>query len=307
MLKHLSYLFIFCVISSCAQRSEEKVREAIDVAQTYLSQEKCNEAIELLEEIGRQPKNAVYLQVLASAYACQANFRTVEFIADDLPRILPTSLFQSLTLFTHSVQPQVDSDDYQSLRTALEVLQGTDKQENRNELFGPRKGGDVGVQILILSLVQFGKFLNYYGNVDVSGAKGAGTAHTNNCFLNYSNPAAVTFVTTSGETGACTAANNGHPDMAGAELHRRLCEGSTLIANIIDVIRNIDLSSSSDLAVLEDLSTTIADYESDADAAGVGHILDMTSQSECEALISSPTEMNNMENYYATVFEVGLQ
>ena len=300
----LIFLILFS-LGSCGQRSGEDVREAIDKAQTLLTSQKCDEAIKILEDAGPANSDAVYLQVLGSAYACRANVKTIAFIASDLPLIDSSTFMNSISILSLSPETTADSAPYASLRTALSILQNTNTQLAREAKFGVRKSGDLGVQILVYSIIELGKFMNFYGNVSSLGAKGGGS-NTNTCFMNYTYPNAIAVVT-SGSTGACNSANDGHPDMSGAALARRLCEGSTLIANILDVIKNIDLSGSPDLSELEDLNATVDDYRADADAAGVGHFIDITSQSECEALIANPTEMNNMQLYYATVFEVGLQ
>lgn len=301
----ISILILLFGLTGCAQRSGEKIREAIDQALTLLTSEKCDEAIKILEDAGPANSDAVYLQVLGSAYACKANVKTVSFIANDLPSVDSSNFMNSISILSLSPETVVDSAPYSNLRQALSILQNTNGQLARETKFGVRKSGDLGVEILVYSIIQLGKFMNFYGNVSAAGAKGGG-ANTNSCFINYTNPAAIAVVT-SGSTGACTAANAGHPDMSGAALARRLCEGTTLIANILDVIKNIDLSGSPELSDLESLNTTVDQYRTDADSAGVGHFIDITSQSECETLIANPTEMNNMQLYYATVFEVGLQ
>jgi hypothetical protein len=302
----ISIFIILFGFVGCAQRSGEDIHEAIDLAQTLLTNEKCDEAIKVLEDVGPANSDAVYLQVLGSAYACKASVKTVNFIANDLPLVNSATFMNSISILSLSPEIVADSVPYTNLRRALGILQNTDKQTARLTKFGVRKSGDLGVEILLYSVIQLGKFLHFYGNVNSLGAKGGGTTNTNTCFLNYTYPPAISVVT-SGGTGACTVSNNGHPNMTGAALARRLCEGSTLVANIVDVIKNIDLSGSPQLSDLEDINTTVDSYRADADAAGVGHLIDITSQSECETLIANPSEMNNMQLYYATVFEVGLQ
>lgn len=308
MKKFVPWLVLISLFISCAKNTERKVTEAIDVAQTYLSDENCDEAIKTLEDVGRQNDNAVYLQVLASAYACRAGFRAVEFISNDIPDVDAANLFRSVSLLSLSPESSVDSDEYTDLKTALSILQQTDKQANRNAKFGTRKAGDIGVQVLLLSFVQLGKYLHTFGNVNATtGVKGGG-ANTNSCFLNYSHPAAIAIITDPGvDTGACSTNNDGHPDMSGAELKRRLCEGSTLLANVIDVIKNVDLSVSSELSSLESISATVDQYRADATTYGVVHLLDLTSQSACETLLNSATEMNNMQSYFAALFETQLR
>lgn len=304
MARHL-FLFLFFILSlSCGQRSEEEVREALDVAQTLLSAQKCQQAIDLLESVGRQADDAIFLQTLASAYACRANFRSIEFISNDLSRIDANNFFRSISILSLSTQTVVDAPAYLDLRIALGILEANDKQVTRNRKFGARKAGDIGVQLMILSMVQLGKFVHFYGDVGPTGIKGGGPS-TNNCFLNYTYAPAVSTVS-GGSTGACSGSGQGHPAMSGIELRRRVCEGSTAIANIIDVIKNVDLSASSSISTLETLNSTVDNYRANANAAGVGHLIDLTSQAACETLMLNPAEMNSMQLYFAAVFEVGL-
>ena len=302
------WLLFVSLFLSCAKNTERKVAEAIDIAQTYLSDEKCDEAIKVLEDVGRQNDDAIYLQVLASAYACRGGFRTVEFIANDVPDVNAVNLFRSVSILSNSAETEADSDAYNDLKTSLSILQQTDKQDNRTAKFGSRKAGDMGVQILLLSFVQLGKYLHYYGNVNpTTGAKGGGS-NTNSCFINYTHPAAIAIITDPGvDTGSCSTNNDGHPEMTGAELKRRLCEGSTLIANLIDVITKVDLSGSSELSSLSGIVSTVNQYRADATTYGVVHLLDLTSQTACETLLNSSTEMNNMQSYFAALFETQLR
>lgn len=307
MQNFLNFILILGLIIGCAKKTSVQVEEAVDQALTLLSDEKCDDAIKLLEDVGRQPNDPVYIQVLASAYACRAGFRTVDFITSDIPLVDASNLMKSLTLLSLSNQTVVDEAAYTDLKTALSILQQTDKQANRKAKFGTRKSGDIGIQILLLSIVQLGKYVHFFGNVDATGVKGAGS-NTNTCFLNYTHPAAMALINNpAGSTGACVTTNDGHPDMSGADLKRRQCEGSTLVANIIDVIKNVDLSASSELSSLSSISATVDQYRNDAIAAGVVQFIDTTSQSDCETLLNTPAEMNNMQTYFAALFEKQLQ
>lgn len=309
MQKLLFFILILACCFSCAKNDQRKVEDGIDQALSLLSNEKCDDAIKLLEEVGRQTDDAIYLQVLASGYACRAGYNLVDFISNDVPSVDSANLMKSLTMLTLSSETTVDSDTYSDIKEALSILQTTDKQTARTAKFGGRKSGDMGVQILLLSFVQLGKFLNYYGHVDpASGMKGSRVPAANTCLLNYTHPTAMSAINNpAGSTGSCTTTNNGHSDMSGADLKRRLCEGSTLIANILDVIKNVDLSVSSDLSSLESVTTSVDQYRALATAAGVAHLIDLTSQSECETLLNTAAEMNNMQTYYAAVFEKQLK
>lgn len=309
MENRLSFLIFFLLLSlvSCSQRPAEEVTEAIDVAQTLLSSEKCDEAIKLLEDIGRQPKDGVYLQVLSSAYACKAKFRMIEFIADDVPTINTSALFKSVATFSLSPETTVDSVAYSSLKEALNILGGTDfKQATRTNTFGSRRAGDMGLQVLVLSLVQFGKYLNYYGNVDADGDKGQGSG-TNTCFLNYTDSMAqsgpVIGVDQLPAANNCNGYTSGHPELSGAKQIERMCEGITLLTNIIDVLENIDISGSDTLEELNNIKANVTTYRTAASTAGVGYFLDLTSPAACRTLLADSTEFNKSQRLFVTLFE----
>jgi hypothetical protein len=309
-----NFIFLFCLLffSSCAKNPVEKTNEAIDVALTLLSDGQCDEALSVLGEIGNQPSNAIYLQVLASAHACKAEFDEITFVNEDLTGIDTTSaatIFKTASVMTFSSEVAADSADFTSIKTAYNIILNSTaaapSQVNRTNTFGVRKSGDLGVQALILNIVNLGKFLNYYANVDATGLKGAG-AGANSCFIRYNDPRAQ--MLTGVSTGACVSDNDGHPDLAQATAtgKRRLCEGLMLVTNTLDILDNIDLSGSSSLSKLEDVSAQVNTFKTIAVAAGLGTLINMTSQSECETYLNTPAQLLDMEYLYALVFETGL-
>lgn len=307
------YLFFILLFSSCAKNPVEEANEAIDVALTHLSNGKCDEALSVLEEIGNQPDNAVYLQVLTSAHACKAGFDEIAFVNEDLTSIDTTSgatILKTASVMSLSSDTEADSADFTSIKTAYNIIlnstSGDPSQVDRTTSFGVRKSGDMGVQALILNIVNLGKFLNYYWNVDATGVKGAGTG-PNNCFIDYNDARAQG--ATGVSTGACVSDTDGHPDLdqTTANGRRRLCEGLMLVTNTLDILDNIDLSGSSSLSKLEDVSAKVNTFKTNAVAAGLGTLINMTSQSDCEAHIAVPAQLLDMEYLYALVFETGLQ
>jgi hypothetical protein len=306
-------LFIFITLSSCSQSSKEKTDEAIDVALTHLSKDECDDAISVLEDAGTQSDNAIYLQVLASAYACKAGFNEVSFVADDLVDIdvtTPAAILKSISILSLSTETAADSSDYVSIRTGLNLLlnstTGPPGQVARTTKFGTRKAGDMGVQALILNLVNLGKFLHYYGNVSGTGIKGGGSA-ANKCFIDYNDGRAQ--LLTGATTGACVSDTDGHADLdqSTATGKRRLCEGLMLLTNTLDILENIDFTSSESLSKLGDISTEVATFKTAAVTAGLSTLINMTSQSTCETYLNTPSQLLDMEYIYALLFETGLQ
>ena len=316
-MRSIFILFILCLFASCAQKSDEQVRQAIDVALSHLSKEECNEAIKVLEAAGVQNSNAIYLQVLASAYACKGGYDEIAFIADDLLNLNATTpflLFQSLSTFSLSSETAPDSANYVAIRTGLNLLLNsttTVGQTEREAKFGSRKAGDMGVQALMLNVVNFGKFINLYGNVDSSGEKGQG-AGTNTCFINYTDARAQLLITALPAANNCNSNTDGHPglSLAAADLpvtKRRLCEGLMTVTNLLDILNNVDISGSSDLSALQDIADQVNTYKTVAEAAGLGTLINTLSQSECETLLNTASNLNDMQLLVAILFETGLQ
>ena len=324
-MRKLTFFYLCFLICSCGNKTELKVLQGIDIAQSLLSEGKCRDAIDLLEDLGRQNDNAVYLQVLASAYSCRAGLNAINFITQDIPNIQTNSineLLTSLSILSYSNETSTDSSAYTDIGRALSILLDAGastqpSQSARQQTFGARKSGDMGMQILILSIVQLGKFLNHYGNVNNSGHKGLGTTNSNKCFLSYSYAPAQAVVTAapapSGRSKSCVNFTSGHPDLSltlnTALTNRRLCEGLMLITNIIDVLDNLDISGNSTFSDLQDIATfakQVKDTAINMDSS-LETLLEMTSQSQCVSTLNSLTERENMQLIYALFFEAGLQ
>lgn len=311
-------LFLSLLLISCAKTKSEKISDAVDIAQTYLSESKCQDAIDVLEDVGGGSDNGIYLQVLASAYSCRAGFSELSFIQNDIPDIDVSSnsfLYKSLSTLSFSSETQVDSNEYADLKTALNLLlnsAGTQpSHSDRIAKFGERRANDLSVQILLLSAVQFGKFLNFFGNTSTTGVKGAGVQGTNSCFLNYLFNDAKNVVLNYDAANNCNSNIDGHPslDITTTDGKRRVCEGLVLYTNLLDVLNNIDLSSSTTMAGLVNILTIIDNMKDTAITAypSLSTLLATTSQSECESLLDTAGEFDNIQLVYALIFELGLE
>jgi hypothetical protein len=312
MARNYFLLFFLLLFVSCADNSKEATTKAIDIALSYLQDGECQDAIDVLED-AEDSNNPVYLKVLASAYACKAGFNTVSFLINDIANLNTSTQFTvmtGLTRFSTSTENQADSDDYVAMRTATSIIfdstSGSPSQVARNTKFGSRHGQDMGVEVMLFALVNLGKFLHYYGNVNSSGVKGGGS-NTNSCFIDYNDPRAQALTGVS--TGACLSDSDGHPDLDQSTTtgKRRMCEGLTLLTNLFDVLDHIDVSGSSDLSKLETISTQVGVLRSAAVAAGLGTLISMTDQATCETYLTTPANLLDMEFLYALIFESGLQ
>lgn len=247
---------IFCMffLISCGMSKEDKTKDSIDLALSYLSSDQCEKALQTLSE-GADLKNAVYLQVLASAHACKGEVSSIRVI-QNLMGLNSAKVFNEI-----STKPFALSDDlisFNFMRKALDVIFASTSQISqalRQEVFGKRKGQDLGMQGLLYSIVSISKFINYFGNTH-SGEKGDGSG-SNQCFLNYtSNPGLVTLLPTYSPPNRCGSVNDGHPelDLATALGRRHACQGITLMNNALDILETIEFGNSQEIRVIKDIS-----------------------------------------------------
>ena len=320
-------LSLLILLYSCAKTPAEKVDAAIDQALTYLSDDKCTKAIDLLEGVGRDLENPIYLQVLASAYACRASYSEIIFLSSEISKIdsSAANLMKSLTTLILSNETAANSAKYVDLQEAIDVLLYVDSsqpsQVAREAKYGPRKAGDMGVQALFLALTQVGKFLDFYGNVDALGAKGAGLpsvdeqgAIASNCFVEYTEARSLVFLGAGGGS-VCNdmASDDGHPDLSFAApslvtTKKRMCQGLMLVTNVIDILENITLPASSSYGDLTNVATTVSALKSAITTADptLSTLVDTTSQADCETLVANASEFDNLQFIYALLFEAGL-
>ena len=168
-------LFSVAIIYGCSASSETVVNEAIQSANILLTNRQCDEAVELLEGVGRQNENSLYLQVLASAYACRAGFSEPSLVANDLVKIGNPSEFGGFTRFgTSSQMYTYDTDEYLELQTAIDILlyagnlRTTQNPTSARRLvkLGRSNVGDIDTQLLYMIMAQLGMYLYHYGHTD---------------------------------------------------------------------------------------------------------------------------------------------
>lgn len=317
--------FLFCFhlllffILGCGASVEEKTSEAVLSANILLSQGKCQEAIDVLEENGRINDNAVYLQTLASAYACLSGYREPKFFVTDLPLTASPSPLGGTAKYSTATNMAMSADSrYLNMQKAIEILLyagGLPTGQNptavaRIAKFTEGEGLDIHTQLLFMILEQLGRFYRYYGNSSSSGVKATGT-NGNLCFVNYENVAldVGTDLSTSlalGATGACNTIGFGHADLGtvGSLNISRMCKGVILVNNLLDILPKVlGSSTSTDFTVISTLQTTITTLKTALATAstGSGNISSVTSQFVCEA--QNALNDDYIQIYYALIFE----
>lgn len=328
MPKLILLILIIFVFSSCGKSTEQKVADAILSATISLSKNDCQPAIDTLEGIGRQNKNARYLKTLASAYACRSGYNTSTFFASDFPdTATPAPLGGTATYSTSSGTFQVPLEydpDFVDLQTAIDILlyaggiasTTEPTATERTKYFSTSELGDLNSQLLYMQLVQLGRIIKVYGNASAVGVKGGGS-FGNVCFSDYSN---VNLANTVDEVlaalpGACTTMNavgQGHSQIkssvTAATRKRRMCHGVTLLNGFLDSLTAVISSASGDLSTVGTAAKAAADAAKlvlTGAYVGIGSVTSTMNQTLCEDNAIVPVA--EIEAYYAIMFETMIQ
>lgn len=301
---------------SCAKSPEEKVIAAVDEALNLLSQStpKCQEAIDVLEKLGRQNRDQRYLTTLASAYACRGGFSELTLF-DEVETIDSNfdDFLGSLTQLSEASETAAASARFTDVQTAIDILlyagsKSAPSAVEQKALFGNRYGNNMNLQALYMILIQLGRYAEWYGNTDGTGNKGTG-ASGNVCFMDYTDPTAAV-VAVGHAANACNSASAGHPDLdyatvTSAVARKRLCQGAMLVNNLLDILENTTLSSNSSLGDIATIYAQIEPYitviSSDPDIAA---FIENRSQSACETAAAANDDV--LQQFFAAVFERAL-
>ena len=311
-------------VSACGKTSEEKIYDATETANILLSTYQCQAAIDVLEGVGRQNKNAHYLKTLASAYACRANYSTVTFFGTDIAKTATPAPLGGMTTYTSSLttftSPLTTDAKFVDLQSAINILlyaggiASTTEPTSieRAKYFSANQAADINTEMAFMMMVQLGRFMTVYADTNASGVKGGGSA-SNNCFTDYSNVSSVAVQTIlANQLGACKVTNSPHAQLNStlvsvANRRKRLCQGIVLLNNILDVLPSILVSAGGgDLDDMGSVTTDIAAAKTALEAVySGGEVMTVLSQENCETSASITTE--TIESYYAAIFEALVQ
>lgn len=319
-IKSIFLIAILLLSFSCGKDKEQEVKDAILSADIYLSTRQCQPAIDLLESLGRQNRNARYLKALSSAYACRAGYSTVVLFGTDIEKTATPSPLGGMSTYSTSevaaTSPLTDDLKFRDLQTAIEILlyaggipsTTEPSAAMRANYFSANQAGDINTQIAFMMMVQAGKFMKVYANADASGEKSLGSG-SNSCFTSYTNiPGVVSApILAGGTTGHCSGTNLGHtqltvPDVA--ERRKRLCEGVVLFNGILDLLPNIIASAGGtelgSVGVQVDIINQ-ARQDLEDDYPTIGTIMNTLSQTNCENDTSITIDI--IELYYLAYVE----
>ncbi len=263
--------------TSCGQGQDEKVTKAIAMANFHLTEHDCDKALLALNDVGHQTKNAEYLRIKASAYACKAGFSELEFIANDVGTLDPSNNFLgSLAGMSSSEMLSNTDDSYTYLQQAIDVLLyaggvQNSSHANREPLFDATEITSMNMQAIFLIFAQMGKYFYYYGGTDSTGVKGARLG--NNCIYDgYEagkvaidpGPPIVDLSHGCADTDAGGVGQTGHPQLSGdsTEVTTRMCEALVLMNNLIDLFVNTTVVVGSSFSSIGDIETEVANFQS---------------------------------------------
>ncbi len=313
MKKLTFFLGFLLLLFSCAGDDDldfEKIREA----NFHLSKGECAAALAKLNEATSLSNDPFYISTLSSAYACSSGFSEITFLTTDVNNLVSASLYNSLATFSTSNEISTESSDYNDLLTAMNtIINTTDAgtSAEREALFGTTSTTSLNLQLLMMILVHTGKWVQYFGNADANGDKGAGTG-TNNCALNYDDANALLVIAGSA-TGACPNPPGivGHPDLdipGGeplADVARRVCHFIVNQNQLLDLVLNTTISSSSSLGELDDVAGDLQAEITAAQAAApaIAPIFSFYKYQDCIDWAVSGSNFDTIQVYFAAFLE----
>lgn len=320
-IQNLILVFVLLFTIGCGKKTDDEIiDDAINNANRALSKRDCQTAIDTLESIGRKNSDARYLIVLASAYACRGGYNELILFANDFANISTSNALGGLTLFSTSDDMTSPSDsEYTDLQTAFEILvfagglstSANPDSDQRRAIFGNAKGGDIDAFIMYISMVQLGRFLRYYGNINTTTGQKGGGAASHNCLLNYQNipfdvGGNISTLIGGATTGNCNALDDGNDELGlQASINvSRACQGVVLLNNFLNVLPAVlDSYTGNELAEIDAIRTTLQSFDV-ALLAALGanpEVASVKSQTLCESQNSAIQDF--LEIYYALRFE----
>ncbi len=304
---------------ACSASKEETVVNAIDTALYHLSQNspQCQKAIDALEDVSGQDSNPRYVQTLASAYACRGGFSELTLF-DEIDTIDSDNFLPSLAQLTTSAQNEAQSDEFNDLQTAIDLILYSGDRTSPSALtmlstFGNRHGTNLNLQAAYMIIVQLGRYVRWYGNTDAAGVKGGG-AQGNTCFFDYDStgiPTPLSIATSYGGGNACTGAGQGSASLdyggvTAAVAKTRMCQGIILVNNLLDILENTTLSNNDALGDIREIYDDIQPFITAAAVLdpGMPALIETLAQVDCETIATSSDRTPQL--YLASLFEGGL-
>jgi hypothetical protein len=289
-------------------------------AEKLLTDGNCDAALDKMQSFPARPEDSRYVKLLASAYACKADYTTAKLI-DDLQTLFSAGIGANFisSLTTMSLAQTNDGPldrEYIQLFLGINALLYSGQTStvenpsaaNRIADFNTTQADEINSYLFYLLLTELGQYFFHYGDTDNAGSKGGLGNHL--CLMSYDNVAGsnIPAILGVGATGSCTATGQtGSPDIratTGNSINiNRACQGIVLFNNFYDTFPNIALGSLDgvDLSTLETALDLVFTNLLAAGGLTDTTIVDMRSVTLCEAQFASNTD--DIQIYFANVFE----
>ena len=295
------------LLLACSKSKNEKIRLAIDEANFHLTENRCDEALEALDDVSYQDNNADFIMAQASSWACKGGYSSITFFLEDLPNMESASsaILGSLATFSTSEMEGEDDEKFKHLRQALSLLllpggNTVSSHEERKKVLGLSAQDVERLEVfaLYLILIQMGKYTYFYGNSGSDGVKGDGDGD-NECYLSYKNTAAEAIAILTGGSCDPSMGGSGHDELTGNR--DLMCYGVILFNNFIDIIGNLAFRGDN-ADELVNVGSTISDLCSQVTGTDLGDICTVKTLKSC---VDNDTKHSDdhLEIFHAAVYE----
>jgi hypothetical protein len=300
----INFLLLILIVA-CSKGTEEEFADAKFQAYLYLSENQCASARTTLLAVGDSTSTDFeFLQLLASSYACTAGYSDLDFFDEASTKLTSgsTDFLNSLATFDDSTQEtSAESSSFTNLMTAIEIVtagggNSAATHAGRESVFGEDDTQNLNLQALFMVAQGLGKFVHFYGDANAS------TGIKTQCVYNYTVGLVQTYID-GATTGSCTGPGyTGGITGTDATAVRRLCQGTVLYNQLINLFLNTTLSTSDDYGDLDLVYTNIQAAYSAFCALGVaGNSCAQMDVASCETEYAADT--TDLQFYFAYIFD----
>lgn len=313
-------MIVSCLlITSCGTNKQES-RDAIFMANVYLSSNRCDDALTELSKVDAEFYDYYYYQALGSAKACKASYSVLDLI-DELDDFTTTdSFFTFLAGLVTSNETSATSANFTHLENAIDSIlflksSTAPRFSDRLTVITNRsQAEELSFQALFMIFVYLGKWLAHYGDTNASGLK-TGTV---DCLLSYVTEA-QSFLDNAertallGGAGTCLpASTDASPDLPfGSSTTRdRICKFIVYFNHVRDISPNITLSSHSSLGDLADAFSDLDTFVQAAEVAfpGISNVLTFYNLTSCTTYYdANNTGKENIHAFMAGAIDKNFQ
>lgn len=286
-----AFILVFFIIS-CGNKKLEN-NDYVFMANVFLSDRKCNLALDELSKVDTKYHDFYYYQALSSAKACKANYNVLDFINEIDNFGTTDAFFNFLAGLNTSNETLPTSNNFIHLADGINSILFLDavtrpKFSDRLTVIKNRSHNEeLGLQALLMIFTYLGKWLALYGDTNDDGLKGTGVL----CLTAYSTEAssflsAAERLALLGADATCkfdSVASSPLLVLGSNEIKDRLCNFIVYFNHVRDLITNITLSSNSSMGDLSDAFDDMEDYVEAAEVAfpGISGVLDFYNLNSC--------------------------